>query len=508
MRAMVTLIIVLAMASSVQAVVLHDNMMPEDRPPDGLVGRWGSSGSCVVVHPDWVIASIHQGGGVGTTVQIAGVSYKVAEVRDSSYDLRLARLVGLDGKPANLSDYADLSWETTSLVSRDIVMGGFGKGRGSELTAFAIPYGYTWSGSSNSILRWGSNIIDAVYGSILVVDFDALGDADATMCEGANAAWDSGGGWFVWNETTGRWEVVGLSVSTERSGESRFRSKTNPLVETKDRSFALAIAVCADWIVGITGTVEQATEPVPEPEPATAVLVVVGGTGGGQYTVGSMVSIVADVPVGYKFIQWTGDVAMVDDAWSPRTTVVVDDNATIMAVYGPDHSLNVIATLDKTWVYQNSPVTRGRHGAVLTLAVEESGEPSGPYQVTVTQSGDGDQVALVPTDDPLVWLVLGGTARQALPGEVTLRVSVTDATGECCAETSCSLNVRLLGDVNGDGIVDGQDVSAIVHVLNGRAGAGYDPRVFDLDVNGGVEPTDMSILIYSMTGATVSVRGG
>ncbi|HOI56514.1 MAG TPA: dockerin type I domain-containing protein, partial [Phycisphaerae bacterium] len=299
---------------------------------------------------------------------------------------------------------------------------------------------------------------------------------------------------------------VGLSVSTERSGESRFRSKTNPLVETKDRSFALAIAVCADWIVAITGTVEPVAEP--EPEPATAVLVVVGGTGGGQYTVGSMVSIVADVPVGCKFIQWTGDVAMVDDVWNSRTTVVVDDNATITAVCGPDHSLNVTATLDTTWVYQNSPATRGRHGAVLTLAVEDSGESSGPYQVMVTQSGDGDQVALAPTDDPLVWLVLGGTARQALPGEVTLTVSVTDATGECCAETSCSLNVRLLGDVNADGIVDGQDVSAIVHVLNGRAGAGYDRRVFDLDVNGGVEPTDMSILIYSMNGATVSVRGG
>ncbi|HOI56167.1 MAG TPA: hypothetical protein PLP01_13025, partial [Phycisphaerae bacterium] len=194
MRVTITLVIILAMASSAQAVVLHDNMMPEDRPPDGLVGRWGGSGSCVVVHPDWVIASIHQGGGVGTTVQIDGVSYKVAEVQDSSYDLRLARLVGLDGKPANLADYADLSWETTSMVSRDIVMGGFGKGRGSELTAFGIPYGYSWSGSSNSIQRWGSNIIDAVYSSILVVDFDALGDADATMCEGANAAWDSGGG--------------------------------------------------------------------------------------------------------------------------------------------------------------------------------------------------------------------------------------------------------------------------------------------------------------------------
>jgi hypothetical protein len=462
----------------------------------------------VVVHPEWVIASIHQGGGVGTTVTIDRVAYRVAEVHDSSYDLRLARLVSSDGRAAELEHYADLSWETTSLVNRPVVFGGFGKGRGAELLSFGIVYGYQWAGTSNAVQRWGTNIIDAIYSNILVADFDALGDPDATPYEAALAAWDSGGGWFAMNEETGRWEVVGLNVSTERSGESRFRNKTNPLVETKDRSFALAVATCADWIVGITGVVESEPLSPSDPEIELATLVVVGGTGGGVYPVGSLVSIVADVPQGCRFIEWAGDVVTVASVTSVRTTMILDDDATIRAVFGPDITMSVTASLDTPWTYQNLPASRGRHGVVLTVTVDDDREEAGPYEVSVAASGLGNEVTVAPTDDPLVWLILGGTAREAEPGAVTLTVTVSDSTGQGSAETTCSLMVRQLGDVNGDGVVDGQDVSAIVHVLNGNAGPDYDRRAFDLDANGGVEPTDMSILINSMNGANVSVRGG
>lgn len=501
MKWMISLAMVLVLAASGQAVVLHDDMMPEDRPPDGLVGRWGGSGSCVVIGPEWAIASQHQGGGVGTAVTIAGEAYVVSEVYDSSYDLRLVRLKKSDGSAAKLEDFADLSYETTSLLNREVALGGFGKGRGEELLAYGIVYGYLWQGSSNSVQRWGSNIIEAVYGNILVVDFDNLGDADATPCEASLAAWDSGGGWFVKNELTGCWEVVGLSVSTERSGESRFRSKTNPLVETKDRSFALAIAMCADWITGITGTLTHA--PLPE-EPATVTLVVIGGTGGGSYEAGTEISIAADVPDGCQFIEWSGDVATVRDTFSAQTTVVVNQNMTVTAVVGPDNALEVTASLDWSWTYQNAPrTTKGRHGVVLTIAVADDGEQNGPYEVAVTQSGDGDQVLLVPTDDPLVWIVLGGQVDEAAPGSVTLTVAVNGSDGECCGETACSLTVRPLGDVDGNNGVEGTDMTIMIQALNGLSGAGYDVRVFDLDGNGGVEPTDLSIMTNLMNGMPV-----
>ena len=64
--------IVMVMLSSLlsgtaPAIVLHPgecepNLVEwTDRPHDDLIGRWGSNGSCVVVSPNCVVTTMHQG---------------------------------------------------------------------------------------------------------------------------------------------------------------------------------------------------------------------------------------------------------------------------------------------------------------------------------------------------------------------------------------------------------------------------------------------------------------
>ena len=76
----------LAAFSVAHGVVLHNSSMPTDRPADVIVGRWGSNASCVAVGDDYIATTRHQGGGVGTTVVLGGVSYRVAESTISPSD--------------------------------------------------------------------------------------------------------------------------------------------------------------------------------------------------------------------------------------------------------------------------------------------------------------------------------------------------------------------------------------------------------------------------------------
>jgi hypothetical protein len=60
-------------------------------------------------------------------------------------------------------------------------------------------------------------------------------------------------------------------------------------------------------------------------------LLVVGGSGSGTYSRGTVVPIVASVPDGYGFGKWTGDTANVADVNSPSTTVTMLADTTVVA---------------------------------------------------------------------------------------------------------------------------------------------------------------------------------
>jgi len=64
----------------------------------------------------------------------------------------------------------------------------------------------------------------------------------------------------------------------------------------------------------------------------TCTLTVNGGTGSGTYPIGSVVVIAAEVPEGYRFERWVGDVDEVADARAPRTVIRLGGDRTVRAV--------------------------------------------------------------------------------------------------------------------------------------------------------------------------------
>ena len=228
-------------------VVLHPGGEPnlavwKDRPDANVVGRWGNNASCVAVSSNSIITTRHQGGGVGTSVAIGGNTYSVEQIWNySDADLRVAKLSG-----ANLTSFVSL-YTNTDEESKSIVIGGYGKGRGSILD----DYGYTWAGSSNQIQRWGQNTID--YNSIgggggyisyvIGADFDGHGTPGAEEYEAVIAEWDSGGGWFIYDSNSNEWKAAGLSHGVEHFGESWY--------DPPDGMDAVRISSYAAWIFGI-----------------------------------------------------------------------------------------------------------------------------------------------------------------------------------------------------------------------------------------------------------------
>jgi len=233
-------IVLLCVSKAAVGVVLHPDGEPNlavwtDRPDANVVGRWGNNASCVAVSSNSVITTRHQGGDVNTPVEIGGQTYLVEQIwNHRTADLRVAKL-----EDANLTSFVPL-YTNTDEESKAIVIGGYGKGRGSILD----DCGYTWAGSSNEIQRWGQNIVDYAFtveeNGYVSADFDGHGAADAQPYEAAVAEWDSGGGWFIYDGN--EWRVAGLSHGVERYGESWYNQP--------DNMDAIRISSYAAWISG------------------------------------------------------------------------------------------------------------------------------------------------------------------------------------------------------------------------------------------------------------------
>ena len=255
-------------AAPTQAIILHPDGEPNlatwmDRPADNVVGRWGSNASCVAVSRNCVVTTRHQGGGISTSVRIAGVTYSIARIwNHPTSDLRLVRLFG-----ANLAEFVD-PYTKTDEAAKQVVIGGWGVGNGPSLETGGIVYGYQWGDSASRALRFATNRIDnAVSDSnmppyisdVVVADFDDPARNFPTNYECIPAVHDSGGGWFI--KDNGTWKLAALSRTVEQHYqegheddpnyillESWFRQRSNPVRSDADAFDGVRISSYAQWI--------------------------------------------------------------------------------------------------------------------------------------------------------------------------------------------------------------------------------------------------------------------
>ncbi len=263
------------------AVVLHpgdDAGVPAaERPPDAVVGRWGTNASAVAIGPNHILTTRHQGGGVGTVVMFGGAAYTVVEETPiGDADLRVARLAST----ISLTQWVNL-YTGSNEVGQFAVLGGYGQGRGTTLSDATGAYGYQWDGTANTSLRFGRNQIDATGTSnpsagdpftsaVIEADFDPRAALTSAPIEAALAEFDSGGGFFLLDG--GVWKVAGIHRGTEHTGRSIFRANlADPDIpggrDGPDDIDAVRVSAYAAQIAAA----------VPEPSGAAAVLVAGAG---------------------------------------------------------------------------------------------------------------------------------------------------------------------------------------------------------------------------------------
>ena len=261
-------LVLLNTAIPTSAIILHPAAEPDlltwtDRPSDDVVGRWGGNASCVAVSRNCVVTTRHQGGGAGTLVEIADVSYSVAQIwNHDTADLRLAKLHG-----ANLIDFVP-PYSKTDESGKEVVIGGYGVGNGASLESGGTIYGYEWADSGSRALRFGTNRIEnpvsdsnmpPYISDVVVADFDDLNRNSPTTYECIPAVHDSGGGWFIKDD--GIWKLAALTRAVEQHFEdgyeddpnyilleSWFRQPSNPAHLDADVFDAVQISSYAQWI--------------------------------------------------------------------------------------------------------------------------------------------------------------------------------------------------------------------------------------------------------------------
>ncbi len=246
--------------SQAGAVVKHDDSTVIPGPNVDVVGRWNGNASAVAIDPNYIITVGHPGGGVGSSVEFGGITYKVDQIfNHPTADLRVAHITTLASTPANLSAYVPV-YTTPLAVVTDFTMGGFGKTRGSALNTTGGTYGYNWAGTTNTVETFGRNKIegintvnDTVFGytsDVYEADFDGSGAATSVPGEAILAEFDSGGGWFI-EDGPGNWKVAALSRGAEHIGFSQFASSANALVPDPDGMDAVNLSSYAGFINGI-----------------------------------------------------------------------------------------------------------------------------------------------------------------------------------------------------------------------------------------------------------------
>jgi len=115
----------------------------------------------------------------------------------------------------------------------------------------------------------------------------------------------------------------------------------------------------------------------------------------------------------------------------------------------------------------------------LTLRVND---PKGNTHKDVTvarAAGSVGTCVIEPTVDALVWTIKGSQSGVGTAGVVTLEITAVGLDRGGVGTTTVALAVRPLGDIDGDGDVDGDDKAQMNRRLNSLSVA-YPDRVFNL----------------------------
>jgi hypothetical protein len=251
------------------AVILHadgDNA-PLVTPSPDVTGRWLNNATFVVIGPNHILTTRHQGSDSATpVVEIAGEPYQVLPSSfgvggpDHHGDLKVLQIERMDGQPANLTDFTPI-YTNCDEVGKRIVMGGFGKVRGEDVTVGNTVVAYDWADGGRKLV-WGQNTVDRtgswdietpdgreLSSPILWSDFDMPGAGGSLPAEGAAAEGDSGGGWFI--DDGGTWKVAALMAYAQHVGRTDFRSPIG--FNRPDWNKSVRVSSYAPWINDILG---------------------------------------------------------------------------------------------------------------------------------------------------------------------------------------------------------------------------------------------------------------
>lgn len=249
------LLVLLCLSQAAFGIARHIDNNPNNIPNQLVVGRWLTNASYVVVAPNWIITTCHQGGSP-TTLTINSIDYTCTydpAWKDSSRDIRLVRLLKADGMKANLP-YTPI-YTKEDEVGKIVCVGGYGIGVADNLVNVdGIHYGYALStANGNSIQRFCNNRVDFSTSFKLYAYFDALDSIDYVADEGMPTLWDSGGGWFIYDDG---WKLAGLSQGIETHGtfyECWFKNKYSSYFDP-DSMTAIRISANKQWIQAILAT--------------------------------------------------------------------------------------------------------------------------------------------------------------------------------------------------------------------------------------------------------------
>jgi hypothetical protein len=263
LTAMIAAALFLLDGGAALGLVFHpgDEPLPDfSLPGNALIGRWGFSASFVVIGPNHIITTRHQVVWP-TSVVIDGVSYLTVPVAGGTGgpkargDVQVVRITRSDGTDANLEDFARL-FTGDSELGQEVIIGGYGKVRGLEL-ADPLDYGYEWTTGEHRLM-WGRNVIDDIqvrpmgpyFTRVVEADFDAINRGGYVAHEAGVAEWDSGGGWFLADET---FRLVGLSAYTQRGNETWFDDPATSSRYDPDWMAAIRVKDFVPWIQDILG---------------------------------------------------------------------------------------------------------------------------------------------------------------------------------------------------------------------------------------------------------------
>lgn len=223
---------------------LENNNIPINNYFKKIVGRWGNNASCVVIHPEYIITTSHQGGDINTIVEINSTPYSISQIfKHPIFDITIAKL-----NNANFSNFSILKQNLdTSILEKEIYITGFGKGRGDNYYRNEQFCGYYWKNEGNINFRLGTNKVRTILGNSLYYDFDELESINITSNECSVSQYDSGGGSFLYED--GFFYLIGIHVSVNSSGYSSF-CPTNAVFEDHN------IASYYEWIEEIIPSVE------------------------------------------------------------------------------------------------------------------------------------------------------------------------------------------------------------------------------------------------------------